>query len=193
MATLRLTYFQITWLLLFFIPIGLTIFDNRMITFAVGFLIYEIWKTWSHFSGGEWVPTPQNIIDRMLKIAQANKNDVVYDLGSGDGKIILSAAKLGATAVGIEIDPLRVLLSKIKIKLARLDNAKVELGDLYKSDARSATIVTLFLLPKTMAKLENKLRKELRKGTKVVSYRFIFKNWKPVKIDETNKIYLYKV
>jgi len=189
----KLTYFQVTWLLLFFIPIGLSIFDNRMITLALGFLIYEIWRTWSHFFGGEWVPTPQNIVNRMLKAAQVNEDDTVYDLGSGNGKIVLSAAKLGANAIGIELDPLRVLISKIKIKLAGLNNAKVELGDLYKANIRDASVVTLFLLPKTMEKIETKMRKDLRKGTRIVSYRFVFKGWKPVKIDKTNKIYLYKV
>ena len=187
----KLTYFQVTWLLLFFIPIGLSIFDNRMITLALGFLIYEIWRTWSHFFGGEWVPTPQNIVNRMLKTAQVNANDTVYDLGSGDGKIVLSAAKLGARTIGIELDPLRVLISKIK--LSGLNNAKIELGDLYKANIKDATVVTLFLLPKTMEKLETKLKKDLRKGTRIISYRFVFKNWKPTKVDNENKIYLYKV
>ena len=114
----RLTYFQINWLLLFFIPVVLAILDNRMLIFTLGFLIFEIWRTWSHFYGGEWVPTPQNIIDKMLKIANVKKNDIVYDLGSGDGKIVLSAAKLGSRVVGIEIDPLRVLISKMKILVA---------------------------------------------------------------------------
>ncbi len=187
----RLTYFQVTWLILFFIPIILTVLDSRMLILAIGFLVYEIWRTWSHFSGGEWVPTPHKIVDRMLKLAKVTKDDVVYDLGSGDGKIVSSVAKLGAEAIGIELDPLRVLISKIK--LVGLSNAKIELGNLYNANIKDASVVTLFLLPKTMEKIETKLKKELRKGTRIVSYRFTFKNWKPMKVDGKNKIYLYEV
>ena len=134
------------------------------------------------------------IVDKMLQIAQVTKNDVVYDLGCGDGRIVISAAKMGARSVGVEFDPLRVLISRIKVNLARLkDLAKIERGNFYKTNVRNATAVTLFLLPKTMEKIENKLRKELRKGARVVSYRFAFKNWEPVKIDRKNKIYLYKI
>lgn len=189
----RLTYFQINWLLLFFFPLILTIIDNRMLYLPVIFLIFEIWRTWSHFSGGEWLPTPQHIVDKMLKLAGVNGNDIVYDLGSGDGKIILSAAKLGAKSIGVELDPLRVLMSRIKIKLSGLKNAKIELGNLYNTNIKTASVVTLFLLPKTMEKLETKLKNELRKGVKVVSYRFAFRRWKPMRTDKENKIYLYKV
>ncbi len=190
----RLTAFSLVWLLFFFIPLFLSIYDNRMFFLPIVFLMSEVWRVWTHFIGGEWVPTPQRIVDKMLKIAKVNKNDTVYDLGSGDGKIVLAAAKVGSKSIGVEIDPIRVLISRIKIKLSRLDKlTEVVRKNIFETNIKDADVITLFLLPKTMEKLENKLRKELRKGARVVSYRFVFKNWKPVKIDGENKIYLYKV
>ena len=186
--------FLLVWLLWFFIPLFLALLDSRMFVLPIGFLIFEIWRMWTHPFGVEWVPSPQRIVDRMLKLARVKKDDVVYDLGSGDGRIVVSAAKIGAKAVGVELDPLRVLIGRIKIKLTGSENkAKIEHGNFYKANVKNANIITLFLLPKTMEKIENKLRKELRKGARIVSYRFVFKNWKPLKVDEENKIYLYKV
>lgn len=182
------------YLLFFVIPLVLSLFDKRLLLIPTVFMVFELWRTWSHFVGGEWLPTPQIIVDRMLKMAKVSRNDVVYDLGSGDGKIVLSSAKIGAKAIGVEIDPLRVFISRIKIKLTGLDKlAKIIQKNLFEINVKDADIVTLFLLPQTMKKLENKLRKELRKGAHVVSYKFTFKKWKPSKIDNENKIYLYKV
>lgn len=190
----KLSRFQLIWMSFFFIPLFLSVYDGRMLFLPVVFLISEVWRVWTHFIGGEWVPTPQVIVDKMLKLAKVGRDDVVYDLGSGDGKIVFSAARLGAKSIGIEIDLLRVLVSRIKIKLAKLDElAKIVQEDIFKANVKEADVVTLFLLPKTMEKLESKLRKELRKGARIVSYRFVFKNWKPVKIDKENKIYLYRV
>lgn len=189
----KLTFLSI-WLLLFFIPLLLALLDSRMFVLPIGFLIFEIWRIWTHPFGVEWVPSPQRIVYRMLQMSKVNKNDIVYDLGSGDGRIVISAAKLGARAVGIELDLLRALISGIKIKLAKLENkARIENGNFYKANIRGATVVALFLLPKTMEKIENKLMKELRKGSRIVSHRFVFKNRRPSKIDKENKIYLYKV
>ena len=183
----------VKWFLFFVMPLSLSMIDIRFFAIVMGFLITEIWRTMSHFFGGEWVPTPDFIVDKMLKTSGVKRNDVLYDLGSGDGKIILKAAKSAGKTIGIEIDPLRVLISRIRIKLSNLNNVKVIQDNFYKINVRNADVVTLFLLPKTMERIENKLRKELRKGARIVSYRFVFKNWKPIKIDETNKIYLYKV
>lgn len=190
----RLTAFQLVWLLFFFIPLVLSIYDNRMFFLPVVFLMSEAWRVWTHFIGGEWVPTPQMIVNKMLKIAKVNKSDTVYDLGSGDGKIVLSSAEFGAKSIGVEIDPIRVLISRVKIKLAGLTKlVRIVQKNIFEVNVKEADVVTLFLLPKTMEKLENKLRRELRKGARVVSYRYVFKDWKPVKVDEENKIYLYKV
>jgi len=186
--------FLTVWLLFFFTPLLLALLDSRMFVLPIGFLTFEIWRVWTHPFGVEWVPSPQRIVDRMLKLARVKKDDVVYDLGSGDGRIVVSAAKIGAKAVGVELDPLRVLISRIRIKLAGLENkAKIEHRNLFKVKTKNATVIALFLLPKTMGKIENKIKKELRKGARVVSYKFVFKNWKPTKVDKENKIYLYKV
>lgn len=189
----KLTFLSI-WLLLFFIPLLLALVDSRMFVLPIGFLIFEIWRVWTHPFGVEWVPSPQRIVDRMLELGKVTRKDVVYDLGSGDGRIVISAAKTGARAVGVELDLLRVLISRIRIKLTGLARrAKIEHGNFYKVKVKNATVVTLFLLPKTMEKIENKLRKQLKGGARIISHRFVFKNWRPSKIDKENKIYLYKV
>lgn len=190
----RIAVFEIMWILFFFIPLFLGISDSRFLNITIGFLIFEIWRVWTRLTGVEWVPSPNHIVDKMLKLANVKRNSLVYDLGSGDGKIVLRAAKLGARAIGVEIDPLRVLISKIKIKLFKLDkHAKIVHGNFFKTDVKNADVVTLFLLPNVMEKLENKLRNNLRKGARIVSYRFVFKNLKPIKSDEENRVYLYKV
>ena len=141
---------------------------------------------------GDFFIKPVKRKSYMKQVADVKKDDIVYDLRSGDGKIVIAAAKLGAKTIGVEIDPIRILISRIQIKLKGLDNrAKIIQGNFFRTDIRNADFVTLFLLSKTMEKIENKLRKELRKGARVVSYRFVFKNWKPVKVDRENKIYLY--
>lgn len=184
----------ILFILFFVIPLFLTFFDIRFFGIIAGYGIFEIWRIWSTVTGVEWVPTPVHIVDKMLKLANVKRNNIVYDLGSGDGIIVLKAAKLGAKAVGVEIDPFRVLISRVKAKLVSLDkNAKFIQANFFKTEVRNADVVTVYLLPRTMEKIENKLRRELKKGSRVVSYRFAFKNWKPLKIDKENKIYLYKV
>src|SRR3989338_8483993 len=141
----KLTFLFI-WLLFFFIPLFLALLDSRMFSIPIGFLIFEIWRMWTHPFGVEWVPSPQGIVDRMLKLAKVTRKDVVYDLGSGDGRIVISAAKIGAKAIGIEFDPIRVLISRIKIKLARLESkAKIEHGNFYRANVTNASVVTLFL------------------------------------------------
>lgn len=190
----ELDIFQIFQLPFFFIPLILGILDSRLILLPLVFLIFETWRMWTHSTGGGWAPTPQNIVEMMLKLSKVKKNEVVYDLGSGDGRIAIEAAKIGAKGVGIEIDPLRVFISMLRIKLAGAStNAKIIHGDMMKANIKDADVVVLFLSPKTMEKIETKLRRDLKKGARIVSYRFTFKRWKPVETDRENKIYLYKV
>ena len=121
-----------------------------------------------------FVPTPQEVVDAMLKLAKVTKNDVVYDLGSGDGRIPITAAKTyGARGVGIDIDPQRIKEATENLKNSGVgDRVKFLNQDLFTTDISEATVVTLYLLPSLNVKLIPKLNKELKPGTRVVSHAF---------------------
>ena len=128
---------------------------------------------------GIFVPTPQEVVDAMLKIAEVTSSDVVYDLGSGDGRIPITAAKVyGARAVGIDIDPMRIREANENLKAAVAEDPSIASRvqflnqDLFTTDISEATVVTLYLLPSLNLKLIPKLNKELKPGTRVVSHAF---------------------
>ena len=128
-----------------------------------------------------FVPTPEAVVDKMLEVAAVGPNDVVYDLGSGDGRIVIAAAKKGARAVGIDIDPERIREARQNARRAGVDR-RVEFrqGDLFKADIGEATVVTLYLLTGVNRQLRPKLLAELKPGTRVVSHAFDMGDWKPV-------------
>ena len=121
-----------------------------------------------------FVPTPQEVVDAMLKLAKVTKNDVIYDLGSGDGRIPITAAKTyGARGVGIDIDPQRIKEATENLKTAGVgDRVKFLNQDLFTTDISEATVVSLYLLPSLNVKLIPKLNKELKPGTRMVSHAF---------------------
>jgi precorrin-6B methylase 2 len=121
-----------------------------------------------------YYPTPQGVVDAMLKLARVTSADVVYDLGSGDGRIPVTAARAyGARAVGIDIDPRRIQESRANATAAGVaDKATFINQDLFTADIREATVVTLYLLPELNTKLLPKFNRELKPGTRVVSHAF---------------------
>jgi ribosomal protein L11 methylase PrmA len=129
----------------------------------------------------------------MLRLANVRKGDVLYDLGSGDGRIPVTAAKrFGIRAVGIDIDPQRIKEANENAKkngVARLVTFRNE--DLFKTDFKDATVVTLYLLPELNVKLRPRLLKELRPGTRIVSHQFDMGDWKPEKKVELNGRTIY--
>jgi SAM-dependent methyltransferase len=134
-----------------------------------------------------FTPTRQAVADAMLKLAHITPNDVVYDLGSGDGRIVMLAAqKYGARGVGIEIDAQLVDISR---QIARdgdvADRVTFVQGDLFDADISEATIVTLYLSRTVNARLEPKLKHDLRPGTRIVSHQFPMPDWTP---DATLKV-----
>jgi len=121
-----------------------------------------------------YVPTPQDVVDKMLDLARVGKNDTLFDLGCGDGRIVVTAAKVrGARGTGIDIDPVRIAEATDNAKKAGVsDRATFRVGDLFKTDFSTATVVTLYLLPNINAKLRPQLWKQLKVGTRVVSHAF---------------------
>ena len=144
-----------------------------------------------------FVPTPEEVVEAMLQVANVTKNDIVYDLGSGDGRIPVTAAKkYGARGVGIDIDPQRIKEANENVAknnvghLVRIMNA-----DLFTTDISEATVVTLYLLPSLNVKLMPKLMKELKPGTRIVSHAFDMGDWKPEKELDVNgrKVYFWTI
>lgn len=132
-----------------------------------------------------WVPTPQSLVDKMLDMARVTADDVVIDLGSGDGRTVITAAKRGATASGIEYDPEMVELSKKNAEAAGLaGKATFVKADLFESDFSKATVITMFLLQSINMQLRPKLL-ELKPGTRIVSNSFTMEDWEA---DETASV-----
>jgi hypothetical protein len=132
-----------------------------------------------------WVPTPQALVDKMLDMAQVTPQDFVIDLGSGDGRTVISAARRGAHALGIEYNPDMVELSKQNAAKAGVgDRAEFMKADLFETDLSKATVITLFLLPDINLKLRPKIL-DLKPGTRVVSNTFTMDDWEP---DETASV-----
>jgi len=124
-----------------------------------------------------WVPTPQELVNKMLNIAKVTPDDYVIDLGSGDGRTVITAAKIGAKATGIEYNPDMVALSKENAKKEGVgDKAEFIQADLYETDLSKATVITMFLLPEINLKLRPKLL-DLRPGTRIVSNTFTMGEW----------------
>jgi predicted O-methyltransferase YrrM len=132
-----------------------------------------------------YVPTPESVVAKMLELAKVNKNDVVYDLGSGDGRIVITAAqKHGARGVGYDIDPQRIKEANANAQTAGVtDRVRFVLGDLFQADLSEASVVTLYLLPEINLKLRPKLLKELKPGTRIVSHNYGLGDWDPIRTE----------
>src|SRR5918999_1190027 len=124
-----------------------------------------------------WVPTPQELVDKMLDMAKVTPNDYVIDLGSGDGRTVITAAKRGARALGVEYNPDMVALSKRNAqKEGVAEKAQFVQGDIFETDFSKASVITLFLLPELNVKLRPKIL-DMKPGTRVVSNSFTMGDW----------------
>lgn len=157
------------------------------------FLI-SLWLGWTRLIGAEYWPTPGDKTEKIMKLAGVNSNTKFYDLGSGFGSILIEAAReKGAEAVGIEIDPLRFLISKLRLRIKGIEKAEARYGSIYDEDVRDADIVFIFQRDEVNERLKSKLKEELKPGTKVVTYYWPFKSWEPEKVDWKDKIYVYQI
>lgn len=156
------------------------------------FLLSMVWPPDSPWS--PWWRTNGRRARLICKLAKINDKDVIYDLGSGDGALLIAATKdFGARAVGVEIDPLRVWLSKLAIFFnGQGGRVKIIRKNFFEADIRDATVVFMYLIPKTLARLKPKLLKELKPGTRLVT--FVYKIDLPIiEQDLKNEIYLYEI
>ena len=130
-----------------------------------------------------YVPTDDRVVAEMLAVANVGKDDVLYDLGSGDGRIVITAAKqFGTRGVGVDIDPVRVKeANENAAKAGVADRVRFVQQDLFQTDIREATVVTLYLLPAVNMRLRPKLLKDLKPGTRLVSHNYDMGDWAPLK------------
>ncbi len=158
-------------------------------------IVIAISIMWPLIIGAAWSPSSKRVINKMLDMAEVDSRDVVYDLGSGDGRIVAEAArKYRAIGIGIEADPLRVLWSRVKLRLLGLNRrTQIIWGDIFNQDISDATVVTVFLWQKTNEKLKEKLQMKLKPGTRVVSHIWTFSGWTPLEVDREDRVYLYVI
>lgn len=148
---------------------------------------------WTHFWGAPWVPTSRAVVHNMLTLAEVKPGDVMYDLGCGDGRVVITAARrFGAQAVGIEIDPLRYVWCQLLITVLGLrKRVSITFGDFFSQDLSDADVVTCYLLQDTNQKLAVKLLSELRPGARVVSNTFTFVGIDPVREYGQARVYVF--
>ncbi len=145
-----------------------------------------------------FVPTRHIVADAMLMLARVKKDDVVYDLGSGDGRIvILAAQKFGARGVGVELDPRLLEISRQVAREGEVAHRVTFIeGDLFTTDISAATVVTLYLSTSVNRQLEPKLRRELQPGTRIVSHQFPIGNWTPdetIRAEDGTELFLWTI
>jgi len=144
-----------------------------------------------------FVPTNERVVREMLRLGEVGPDDLVYDLGSGDGRIVIAAAKdFGARGVGVDLNPDRVAEARDNAKRAGVeDKVEFKQGDLFETDFSAASVVTMYLLPSVNMKLRSRLLSELKPGTKVVSHAFDMEDWQPdqVSVVEGTTVYQWTV
>lgn len=156
------------------------------------FLLSMLWPPDSPWS--PWWQTPKSAAIRMVELAKITEHDIIYDLGSGDGTALITATKLkGARGVGIEIDPSRVWISRLAIKMNGVSRKlKIVRKNFFDVDISEATVIFMYLVPKAIEKLKPKLLKELQPGTRIVT--FVYKTDFPlIAKDEKNEVYVYQI
>jgi len=148
-----------------------------------------------------FVPSPQNVVEKMLEAANLKPGETLYDLGSGDGRVLITAAqRFGAKAVGVEISPKEVRTSMERIRQLKLDDrCRVIEGDLMTTDLSDADVVTLYLLTNSNDLLRPNLEKYLKPGARVVSHDYHIRGWNPVRVEtveahkRTHYLYVYEI
>lgn len=166
-----------------------------VIVFLIVIALWFIWKYWTLAIGAGFDPTPMHRVHKMLDLAEVDQDDIVYDLGSGDGRILVAAVRRhGARAVGIEIDPFRYIFAVVYTFLSGVKTkVTLKFGSMYGLDISRATVITLFLYQPTNNKLRRKLVNELARGTRVVTYMWTFDGWQYTKCIPEHEIYLYVI
>ncbi len=156
---------------------------------VLGFLL---WLVWPIFIGAIFLPTPPDVVEKMLSIAEVGEGDLLYDLGSGDGRIVIGAADRGARGVGVEADAIRVIWSRLRMRRNQAhDRIRFIWGDFFKNSVAEATVVTVYQGESINNRLREKFEAELKPGSRIVSFSFTFQGWEPTKKHPDANVYLY--
>ncbi|MCX8009137.1 MAG: 50S ribosomal protein L11 methyltransferase [Patescibacteria group bacterium] len=159
----------------------------------LGFGIFIFFLLVAFITGAPFVPSSQKTAKRMIELAGITSDSIIYDLGSGNGRLLLLASKRGGKKIiGIEINPLLVLFTKLRIFLSRRKHIHCIWGDFWRTDISDADIIFVYLLPWKMDKLAEKIKKETKPGTTIVSNSFIFPHWPIAKEDKDAHVYVFK-
>lgn len=156
-------------------------------------LLSAVWPPDSPWS--PWWKTYKKTGLAVIKLGRIKKSDNVYELGSGDAEfLLLTARTVGAKCVGVEIDPLRHFIAKVRVKFGNLENnVTLKKKSFYDENISSASVIYVYLIPRVLKKLTPKFKKELKKGTRIVSYTYPIDGLNLVKQDKPNKLYLYSI
>lgn len=155
-------------------------------------LIHFAYTLITIYSGACYVPSPKSSLADIVKVKQFSEDDVVLDLGSGDGRLLIAASKAGAgKCIGVELNYLLVLWSRLKIKLLGIKNIEVKHENFWKTDLTDVTVLVLYLVPIKMDKLIKKVKEEMNANAEVIAFRYKLNDWKVEK--ESGEIYLFKV
>jgi len=169
----------------------------RFCGFPIAFALLLAQQPETVYINAPYVPSSDKVVSAMLKLAAVNSSDIVYDLGCGDGRIVILAAKeYGARGTGIDLNPKRIEEASANARKAGVESlVKFEVNDLFAADIHSATVVALYLLPDVNLRLRPKLLKDLKPGTRVVSNSFGMGDWKADKeqVVDGNHIYLWTI
>ncbi len=160
-----------------------------LIAFIVVVSIFALYILYAFRTGAPFWPSNKQTVAKMLALAEAKEGQLLIDLGSGDGRIVRAAAKLGLRAIGVEMNPFFVWWSRLRLWLYRVGRVQIVRGDLWKTDVGEADIVTIYFIYPKMIQLRDKLRREMKPGSKIISNKFTFPDWIPEAND--GKVYLY--
>lgn len=152
-------------------------------------LLFFVYTVYAILHGAPFVPTKNGSVSTMLRLAKLHTNDVLMDLGSGDGRILRKSAKYVKRAIGIEINPLLFWWSKMR--LANYKNIEIRRENLWNVDLSNVDVLTIFFIAHHMNALEKKIKKEMSPGSRIISYGFRFPDWQHIEKD--GKVYLYIV
>lgn len=165
-----------------------------LLAVQIFFAVFIVYLCVAFITGGPFVPSTPKTVESMIKNAHIKPGDTIYDMGSGDGRLLFAAAALGAKAVGIEINPYLVVYTNIRAFFSPYrGKISAHWQDMWKTNLRPAHIVFVYLVPWRMEEFAAKLTRELKPGSIVVSNSFIFPDWKEIRRDPEHHVFTFKV
>jgi SAM-dependent methyltransferase len=168
--------------------------ESVFLIFQLIFVIYLLFFVIAFLIGGPFVPSNRNALKTMISLADLKKGSIIYDLGSGDGRLLFLAAEQGAKAIGYELNPILAYYTKFRALFSpNRKNITVHCKNFWNADIHDANVIFVYLLPWHMERLGEKLQKETHKGTIIVSNSFIFPKWKIIREDRINHVYAFRI